>query len=66
MNFCTDGDPVHRIVMHNYLKHELSEASLIYECLQKLRLLDLTCGPAEETVSFDPKHLVKRWGDHLQ
>ena len=46
--------------MHNYCNEELSELSPIYDVLSEIPLLDLCCGPFEETVSFDVKHIVKR------
>ncbi len=60
MNICTDADPARKIVVHNYCNEELSELSPIYDVLSEIPLLDLCCGPFEETDSFDVKHIVKR------
>ena len=59
MNMCTDGDASRRIVMYNYCSQQLFPIAPIY-VLGKIPLLDLPCGPFDETVSFDLKHLVKR------
>ena len=60
MNVCTDGDSARRIVVHNFMSSTLSESSPLHDTLEKIPLLDLDCGPAEEMVSFDPKHLAKQ------
>ena len=60
MNICTDGDSARRIVMHNFCDNDLSLVSPLHATLSDIPLLDLSCGPNEETVSYDPKHLVKR------
>ena len=60
MNICTDGDSARRIVMHNYCDKNLSHVSPLHDTLSNIPLLDLSCGPYEETISYDPKHLVKR------
>ena len=60
MNICSDADPTRKLVLHNYCSEELCELSSIHSILSEIPLLDLCCGPYEETVSYDPKHLVKR------
>ena len=60
MNICTDGDAARRIVVHKYCDKTLSPLSPLYDTVSDIPLLDLSCGPYDETVSYDPKHLVKR------
>ena len=43
-----------------YCDQELSLLSPLYDILGSIPLLDIRCGPYDETVSYDPKHLVKR------
>ena len=53
MNICTDGDAARRIVMHNYCDKDLSLLSPLYDILGSVPLLDIRCGPFDETVSYD-------------
>ena len=59
-NFSTDGDLLRRQVFNELLCYELDSASPLDEILGNIKLLDLQVGAHNETVSYDPKHLVKR------
>ena len=66
LNFNTDGDGTRRQAMHALMKYEVDKNSELGKLLTSLLLLDLKLGKNEETVNFDPKHLVKRcWTSFL-
>ena len=60
MNFSTDGDPTRRQVFNQLLNKTLDASTPVGEIICGLPLVDLLCGTRQETVSYDPKHLVKR------
>ena len=60
MNFATDGDGTRRQVFNSLLNKTLDESTPVGEIICSLPLVDLLCGSHQETVSYDPKHLVKR------
>ena len=60
MNFATDGDGTRRQVFNSLLNNTLDESTPVGEIICGLPLVDLQCGSHQETVSYDPKHLVKR------
>ena len=60
LNFSTDGDGTRRQVFNKLLSFPLDKDSPIGQIIAGLPLVDLECGCNQETVSYDPKHLVKR------
>ena len=60
MNICTDGDGVRRQVVRDMMCYPVDETTPVGEIISKLAFVDRECGKRQETVSFDPKHLVKR------
>ena len=59
-NFSTDGDATRRQIFNELLSYDLDPTSSLGEMLCDIDLLDLQVGIHNETVSYDPKHLVKR------
>ena len=60
MNFGSDGDPTRRLSFNELTKFELQASTPLGKMVSEMEFLDTNVGFFDETVSFDPKHLVKR------
>ena len=60
MNFCSDGDSVRRLAFNELTNNVLEQSTPLGEMIYQMEFLDKNVGLFDETVSFDPKHLVKR------
>ena len=61
MNFNTDGDSTRRLVLHNYIMiNKADDTTQVGKIIIGIPLVDRNCGVNLETVSYDPKHLIKR------
>ena len=59
-NYSTDGDSTRRQVFTQLLNTKLDLDTPVGKVISGLPLVDLLCGTHQETMSYDPKHLVKR------
>ena len=59
MNFSSDGDGTRRIAFHELTSFNINISTPLGAMISKMDFLDSN-GKYQETVSFDPKHLVKR------
>ena len=60
MNFSSDGDGTRKIAFHELTSFNINISTPLGAMISKMDFLDSNCGKYQETVSFDPKHLVKR------
>ena len=65
LNWSTDGDATRRKIFTSFMNNALKETSPLYPLIKDLSIMDMEVGPNEETVNYDPKHLVKRTRNHF-